>query len=137
MSRIVVVAAALIDDGPPPRVLAARRAYPAELAGRWELPGGKVDPGESETDALVRECAEELGVAIEIGERLGSDLTTVDGAMLLRVWCARIVDGATPIAHEHAELRWLDADQLDSVSWLPADRPVVELLRVRLAGATT
>lgn len=128
---IVVVAAAIVDQGPPARVLAAQRGYPAALAGRWELPGGKVDPGESDVDALVRECAEELGVTIAVRDRVGADLPAVDPSMSLRVWWA-VVTAGEPRANEHADLRWLTADELDDVDWLPADRPLVEPLRAGL-----
>jgi 8-oxo-dGTP diphosphatase len=125
---IVVVAAAIVQAGPSPRVLAAQRGYPAALAGRWELPGGKVEPDETEVAALIRECREELGVTIEVGERVGADLPAVDPSMALRVWWARIVSGKLH-AHQHSALRWLAAGELDDVDWLPADRPLVALLR--------
>ena len=128
MPPTVVVAAAIVDPGPPARVLAAQRAYPEALAGRWELPGGKVEPGESDVAALVRECEEELGVTIDVLDRLGADLPAVDPAMSLRVWWARIAAGE-PRAHQHSALRWLAAGELDDVDWLPADRPLVVALR--------
>ncbi|WP_374209717.1 (deoxy)nucleoside triphosphate pyrophosphohydrolase [Glycomyces sp. TRM65418] len=113
------------------RVLAAARAYPPELAGLWEFPGGKVEPDETETEALIRECREELGVAITVGERVGGDLVTGGGRFLLRVYFAQL-QGGEPVAKEHAELRWLAVGELDSVPWLPGNRPVVEALRGRL-----
>ena len=122
--RIVVGAA--IRDGR--RVLAAARAYPPELAGLWEFPGGKVEPDETETEALVRECREELGVAISVGDRVGGDLSTGNGRYLLRVYFAELLEGE-PHAKEHAELRWLAPDELDSVPWLPGNRPAVDALR--------
>jgi 8-oxo-dGTP diphosphatase len=122
----VIVAAAIVD-GEPPRVLAAQRSYPAELAGLWELPGGKVHPGETDLDALVRECHEELGVDIDPGARLGADVA-VGPAMVLRVWWARLVTGA-PQPLEHTALRWLARDELDDVPWLPSDAPVMRELR--------
>ena len=128
---IVVVAAAIVDPGPPARVLAAQRAYPAALAGRWELPGGKVDAGETDVDALVRECREELGVTVDVGDRVGADLPAVDPSMALRVWWVRIASG-DPRPHEHSDLRWLAAGELDDVDWLPADEPLVDLLRAGL-----
>jgi 8-oxo-dGTP diphosphatase len=132
---IVVVAAAIVDPGPPPRVLAAERGYPAALAGRWELPGGKVEPGESDVAALIRECREELGVTIAVLDRVGADLSAVDPSMTLRVWWAGLVAGeprADP--DQHHAVRWLTAAELDQVDWLPADRPLVVPLRAGLAN---
>jgi len=127
----VVVAAAIVTPGPPARVLAAQRGYPEALAGQWELPGGKVEPGEDDVTALVRECREELGVTIDVLDRVGADLPAVDPSFVLRVWWARIVAGE-PHPREHAALRWLAAGELDEVGWLPADRPLVVPLRAGL-----
>ncbi len=117
---IIVVGAAIIEDG---RLLAAQRAEPAELAGGWEFPGGKVDPGESDEAALVRECAEELGVEVELGVRIGGDWPLAMSGVL-RVWTARVLDGE-PQALEHRALRWLTAGELYDVDWLPGDLPLV------------
>jgi mutator protein MutT len=123
----VIVGAAIVRDG---RVLAARRSAPAALAGGWEFPGGKVEPGETEMQALVRECDEELGVLVVPGQRIGGDVRTATGAVL-RVWLAELADpqGAQPRAlQDHDELRWLDAHALAGVAWLPADWPLVHAL---------
>jgi len=98
------------------------------LAGLWEFPGGKVEPGESETAALVRECEEELGVHIAVGDRIGDDIPLGHRHTVLKIFAARLVDGE-PSALEHAELRWLARDDLDDVPWLPADAPIVTALR--------
>ncbi|MBG6138871.1 8-oxo-dGTP diphosphatase [Longispora fulva] len=121
----LIVGAAIVRDG---RVLACARAEPPELAGRWEFPGGKVEPGELEVDALLREIDEELAVKVEVGERVGPDVLLPHGKAVLRVWLASLVEGE-PQAVEHEELRWLAAGELDSVDWLPADAPIVEALR--------
>ncbi len=97
----------------------------------WEFPGGKVDPGETEQEALIRECIEELGVRIEVFDRIGDDIPLTHGRAVLKVWTARLLDGV-PYPHEHGELRWLAADELDSVPWLPADAPIVTALRAYL-----
>jgi 8-oxo-dGTP diphosphatase len=128
----VVVGAAIIGDG---RVLACARSAPPEVAGRWEFPGGKVEPGETETDALARECAEELGVRVEIGARVGRDVRMAHGRSVLRVYVARLLHGDQPKALEHLELRWLAAGELDTVPWLPADVPIVAALRPLLAAS--
>jgi 8-oxo-dGTP diphosphatase len=120
---LVVVGAAILSGA---RLLAAQRSAPAELAGRWELPGGKVEPGETDQAALLRECREELGVEVMLGTRIGRDWPIGDYGVL-RVWLAAVVDGE-PRAIEHAELRWLSVEQLDDVDWLPGDLPVVHRL---------
>ncbi len=126
----MVVGAAIIKGG---RVLACERSAPPEVAGRWEFPGGKVEPGEAETDALARECVEELGVRVAVGARVGRDVRMAHGRSVLRVYAARLLHGDQPKALEHAELRWLSAAELDSVDWLPADVPIVAALRPLLA----
>jgi 8-oxo-dGTP diphosphatase len=129
-SRRVIVAAVIITDG---RVLACERSAPPEVAGRWEFPGGKVEPGESDQQALARECAEELGVRVEVGDRVGPDVPLAHGRAVLRVFAVRLLGGDQPRALEHTSMRWLAADELDSVPWLPADQPIVAELPGLLA----
>jgi 8-oxo-dGTP diphosphatase len=112
-----VVAAAIVREG---SVLVARRTAPAALAGKWELPGGKVQPGETQQAALRREIAEELGLVLTVGERIGDPLELPDGA-ILRCYAA-VTDGAAPTLAEHDELRWVVPGELESIDWLPADR---------------
>ncbi|HCT80968.1 MAG TPA: DNA mismatch repair protein MutT [Micromonosporaceae bacterium] len=120
----VIVGAAIVEDG---RVLACERSEPAEVAGKWEFPGGKVEPGETEEEALIRECEEELGVVVTIGARVGQDVLLGHGRAVLRVYAATLIKG-TPEPLEHAELRWLTATELNTVPWLPADAPIVAAL---------
>jgi len=120
MAVQVVVGAAIARDG---RVLAARRSAPAELAGWWEFPGGKVQDGESETEALVRECREELGVEVAVGEFIGAEPIAED--LILRVYLAEHLLGDPEARQDHDEVRWLAAAELGSVGWLPADRPLL------------
>ena len=118
----IVVAAALVRDG---RVLAQQRAFPPEVAGRWELPGGRVEPAESVADALVRECREELAVEVIPGEQLGPDVPLVSDHVL-RVLLARLAQpAATPRATEHAALRWVHPTEFDELDWLDADRAIL------------
>jgi 8-oxo-dGTP diphosphatase len=126
---LIVVGAAIVNDRG--QVLAAQRAEPPELAGGWEFPGGKVEPGESDEAAIVRECREELGVEVELVDRLGGDIPLQRDRGVLRVWIARVSAGE-PMALEHAALRWLDVTELDDVAWLPADAPLIDDLRARL-----
>jgi 8-oxo-dGTP diphosphatase len=126
---IVVVGAAVLRDG---RLLAARRSAPVELAGRWELPGGKVEPGERPERALVRELREELGVAAEVDRRVPGEYA-LRAPYVLRVWTVRLLPGSPePFAlQDHDELRWLTADELWDVDWLDQDVPAVaEVARV-------
>lgn len=132
----VVVAAAVVRDG---RVLAQQRAYPPQAAGRWELPGGRVEPAESAAEALVRECLEELAVEVVPGEQLGPDVP-LPGGYLLRVHVARLAHpAARPVPVEHAALSWVNATELAELDWLDADRSVLpdleKLLRAQDAGA--
>jgi 8-oxo-dGTP diphosphatase len=117
MSHQVVVAGAVISAG---AVLVAQRRHPPELAGRWELPGGKVAPGESESTALVRELAEELGVEVAVGERLGEDIQ-LSPTTTLRAYHALLIRGE-PHPHDHQALRWVTAADAHHIDWVPADR---------------
>jgi 8-oxo-dGTP diphosphatase len=121
---VCVVGAAILDGD---RLLAARRLEPPELAGGWELPGGKVDPGETDEQALVRECREELGVLIRLVDRVGGDWPMGTTA-ILRVWTAEVVDGTPQPLEDHSELRWLEPSEWYDVEWLAADLPVVRAL---------
>ena len=116
----IVVAGAVIRGR---TVLVAQRARPPELAGRWELPGGKVAPGETECAALARELAEELGVQVGdviVGDRLGCDIALND-TTTLRAYLVRLIRGE-PHPHDHRALRWVSAAELADVDWVPADR---------------
>ncbi len=115
-------------------MLAARRSGPATVAGGWELPGGKVEPGESEPAALVRECREELGVEVAVGNRVGPAVP-LGTSTVLHAWHARLVDGEPVALEDHDALRWLGPDELDDVDWLPADAPVVAALAAQLRAA--
>lgn len=127
-TSITVVGAAIIADG---AVLAAQRSHPPELAGKWEFPGGRVEAGETEQDAVVRECQEELGATVRVTGRVGPDLILPNG-WVLRIHAAELVDGQRPDALEHRALRWIGAAELTSVDWLDADRAVLPAIRARL-----
>jgi 8-oxo-dGTP diphosphatase len=134
-SPVLVVAAAIVDDLDEPReLLAARRAVPARLAGRWEFPGGKVDGDESPEDALHREIREELGVRIALGEELvGPDdgMWRLSDDYVMRLWLAEVVEGTAEPLVEHDELRWLPVRQWFDVPWLDADVRILNRLADR------
>ncbi|HWC83382.1 MAG TPA: (deoxy)nucleoside triphosphate pyrophosphohydrolase [Pseudonocardiaceae bacterium] len=125
----VVVGAAILD--PAGRLLVQQRDWPAADAGRWEFPGGRVEPGESEPAAVARECMEELGVGLEVGGRVGPDLILPSG-WLLRIYSASLT-GGQPRAREHRAVRWVRAAELDGLDWLAADRVLVPRMRTLLA----
>ncbi|MFJ8503079.1 (deoxy)nucleoside triphosphate pyrophosphohydrolase [Streptomyces avermitilis] len=122
MTERIVVGAALLSGG---RLLAARRSAPPELAGRWELPGGKVEPDETPEHALVRELREELGVTAEPGRRVPGEWPLKPG-YVLRVWTARLLAGIPEPLEDHDELRWLTPDQIWDVDWLDQDVAAVK-----------
>lgn len=117
MVNQIVVAGAVVADS---KLLVAQRLRPPELAGRWELPGGKVAPGETEPAALARELAEELGIEVEIGDRLGDDIA-LDATTTLRAYHVSLISGE-PQPHDHGALRWVAAAELHDIDWVPADR---------------
>jgi 8-oxo-dGTP diphosphatase len=122
-----VVAAALVRDG---RLLAAQRSHPPALAGRWELPGGKVDAGEDDAGALARECREELGVDIDVGPQVGPEISIASGLTMRTYACTLPVGEPVPL--EHRALRWLTEAELADVDWLDADQPLLPYLAALL-----
>lgn len=136
----LVVAGALVDDlDDPQHLLAARRATPASLAGRWEFPGGKVDPGESPEEALHRELREELGVRVGLGpELVGPEdgVWTLSERYVMRLWLVEVVSGVPEPLVEHDDVRWLPSGQWLEVPWLDSDVRIVEGLIQALTQGT-
>ncbi|MEV6564191.1 (deoxy)nucleoside triphosphate pyrophosphohydrolase [Streptomyces kronopolitis] len=125
----VVVGGAVCERG---RLLAARRSAPPALAGRWELPGGKVEDDETPERALERELREELGVEAAVVDRIPGEWVLRPG-YVLQVWTARLVSGVPQPLEDHDELRWLRPGEEDQVDWLDQDRPAVAEVMRRLA----
>ena len=125
MRKIEVVAAVLVRDG---RVFATQRGY-GEFKDKWEFPGGKMEAGEGREEALRREIREELDAEIAVGKLL----CTVEydyPAFHLTMHCylCSVVSGTLELK-EHESARWLSADGLESVDWLPADIQVIPIIR--------
>jgi 8-oxo-dGTP diphosphatase len=136
----LVVGGAIVDDlERPATLLAARRTEPPRLAGGWELPGGKVEPGEDAITALHRELAEELGVEVELGPELPSP--DGEGWLLppsyrMRVWLVRVISGVPAPIEDHDAVEILGPGHWLDVAWLPADIPIVRALLERFGTAS-
>lgn len=129
MRVIRVVAAALVRDG---RVLACRRRPSLARGGLWELPGGKVEPGEADAHALARELQEELGLLVSVGEVLAESLHDY-GDIAIRLVALACAGDGEPLLRDHDAVRWLAADELHTVTWAPADLPLLDAVAARLA----
>lgn len=120
----------------PTTFLGARRTKPAELAGRWEFPGGKVEPGESPELALVRELQEELSITVRLGDEIDGPTRgawPISTAYEMRVWFAVVVEGAIRHTDSHDAHRWLTRTDALAVAWLDADIPIAREIATLLA----
>lgn len=124
--QINVVGAVIIKDD---LVLCAQRGPHGALSGMWEFPGGKIEPGETPRDALIREIDEELNCKVLVGDEVTSTRYEYDfGTVTLTTFYCELIDG-TPALTEHAEVRWLAPNDLDQLDWAPADIPAVDLIQ--------
>lgn len=121
---IEVVATIIIRDG---KLFATQRGY-GEWKDWWEFPGGKIEPEESQEDALKREIREELATEIEVGTLLSTvEYDYPKFHLTMHCYLCTIISGELSLL-EHEDARWLTTDELDSVKWLPADKDVIEKL---------
>ena len=129
--RIEVVAAVIVCEG---KVFATQRGY-GDWKDWWEFPGGKMEPGETPEQALIREIREELKADIAVGELIETVLWDYPSFHLTLhcYWCKLVSGQLTLLEHESAA--WLDADHLDQVRWLPADEALVRHLKLFLSRA--
>ena len=129
MKTIKVVAAIICDDMKEKnKIFATARGY-GELKGGWEFPGGKVEPGETSQQALIREIIEELDTEIKVGELIDAveyDYPTFHLSM--DCFWAEVKAGHLELKEAEAA-KWLTKDQLDSVIWLPADILLIDQIR--------
>lgn len=129
--QVEVVGAVIVRDG---RILCAQRGASGTLGGKWEFPGGKIEPGENARDALARELDEELRCAISVGECVTTTIHEYDFATVtLTTFMCRLVSGE-PELTEHAAVVWLEPQDLPTLDWAPADVPAVKLLAQGVAA---
>ena len=127
--QIDVVGAVIVTDG---RVLCVQRGPQGSLAGMWEFPGGKIEAGESTTEALEREIREELTCRITVGETITTTSYEYDfGIVNLTTFYCELIDG-TPRLVEHAQMSWRSPDELSELDWAPADIPAVHLIQSQM-----
>ncbi len=125
VKTIRVVAAVIQKNG---RIFATQRGYGA-YQGKWEFPGGKIEPRETPEQALIREIREELDTEIAVGEKLAQvEYDYPEFHLSMGCYLCTVRAGHLTLK-EHESARWLGADELDSVAWLPADREIIEKLK--------
>lgn len=132
MKQLEVVAAVFTDE--QERIYCARRRNEGELALKWEFPGGKVELGETQQEALIREIKEELSADIEVLDYI----TTVNHQystfnLTMHVYFTKIINGKL-IVSEHTGYKWLTREELMSLDWAPADIPIVKILMNKKTG---
>lgn len=121
-----LVVAALVREGA--RILMSRRRADQPMPGRWEFPGGKVEPGESPTEALAREVREELGCEVDVGRIFEVVFHVYEEFDLYMLVYAATITRGTPRPLEVAELAWVEAARLPELDLLPADFPLARAL---------
>lgn len=123
LKNLDVVAAIIEREG---KILLARRPESGDQPGLWEFPGGKVEPGETQADALARELQEELGIAAQISGYVASHQREVNGRMIhLHAWHVGIFSGE-PVAHCHSALVWCEPPAALEYALAPADIPLLD-----------
>lgn len=132
MKKQIAVVGAVLTRGN--KILAAKRGPGMSLPGLWEFPGGKIESGETPHEALAREIAEELRCEVAIGALINTAQHEYDFGVvhLTTFYCALI--GAEPTLTEHEAILWVDAAELDTLEWAPADLPAVRQI---MKDATT
>lgn len=125
MKTTRVVAAIIVKDG---RILATQRGY-GDYTDWWEFPGGKIEPGETPEEALAREIREELHAEVKVGELFSTvEYDYPKFHLIMRCYlCELVSEGYELVEHEAA--RWLGAEDIGSVQWLPSDVEIVEKLK--------
>ena len=127
MKTVRVVAAVIqaVNDKNEPVIFATQRGY-GEYKDGWEFPGGKIEPGETQQEALIREIKEELKITINVGDLIDTiEYDYPEFHLSMDCFLCEISDGK-PVLTEHEAARWLTKEELYSVDWLPADVTVID-----------
>jgi len=122
---IPVVGAVIFRNG---KILAAQRKSESKLGGLWEFPGGKIEPNESPRDALRREINEELEAEIEIHEEICTTIYEYDFATIKLTTFRCTIQTDILTLNEHQDAKWLNTDDIYSVTWAPADLPTINAI---------
>jgi 8-oxo-dGTP diphosphatase len=131
-SNISVVGAVFVRGN---AVLAFRRAPGKADQGKWEFPGGKIEPGETPPEALRRELVEELSVEVTVGHMISHSVTLVHGRSIeLTTYEVAPHEEYPTHSTDHDEIRWLEPGELESVGWAQPDLPTVTELVAKLHG---
>ena len=125
LRQIRVVAGAIVEQS---KLLVAQRNENTASSLLWEVPGGKVEAGESDQQALIRELREELEIDVRVHEFLASSTVVVDERQIEMLVYRCSIQYGQPQAIEHKQIRWMTADQLSTLSWAPADIPILPQL---------
>lgn len=127
--KTIEVVAAIIRHGD--KVFATQRGY-GEFKGGWEFPGGKMEPGETPPQALIREIKEELDTEIEVGELIETvEYDYPKFHLTMHCFMCTVKSGHL-VLKEHEAAKWLTKDTLDSVDWLPADEGIIDKIKQTL-----
>ena len=130
MKTVRVVAAIIIHEN---KIFATQRGY-GEFKDGWEFPGGKIEPGETPQEALVREIKEELDIEIEVKDFLETvEYDYPEFHLSMDCFFCTIKSGEL-VLKEHEAAKWLTAETLESVEWLPADKGLIEGIREYLVN---
>ncbi len=129
--KTVEVVAGIIEDKASAKIFATERGY-GEFLGKWEFPGGKIEPGETREAALIRELREELAVDVKIEKFVGTvEYDYPKFHLTMHTFLCEVANGE-PTLREHMAARWLSLKELTDIDWLPADREIA----TSLAGAS-
>ena len=124
--KSIEVVAGVIKDGD--HFFATQRGY-GDQKGGWEFPGGKMEPGETPEQALVRELKEELAVDVRVGDKICTvEYDYPKFHLMMHCFYCTLAAGCKPKLLEHEDAKWLDCENLNPVDWLPADVEVVKRL---------